>query len=58
MTREKNVETVFKLKAAPDSSTSALVAGHGQINAPRMMKNVLLSKDVPETDPRAKGAVN
>ena len=48
MTREKNVETAFKLKAAPDSSTSALVAGHGQINAPRMMKHVLNRKDVPD----------
>ena len=48
LTREKNVETVFKLKAAPDSSTSTLVAGYGQINASRMMKHVLNSKDVPD----------
>ena len=48
LTREKNVETVFKLKVAPDSSTSALVAAYGQINASRMMKHVLLSKDVPD----------
>ena len=33
MTREKNVGAVFKRKAAPDSSMSTLVAGHGQINA-------------------------
>ena len=43
LTREKNVETVFKLKAAPYSSTSTLVAAYGQINASRMMKHVLLS---------------
>ena len=48
MTREKNVEAVFKLKAAPDSPTSTLVAGYGQINASRMMKHVLNSKDVPD----------
>ena len=50
LTREKNVETVFKLKAAPDSSTSTLVAAYGQINASRMMKHVLLSKDVPDKE--------
>ena len=48
MTREKNAGAVFKLKAAPDSPTSTLVAGYGQINAPRMMKHVLNSKDVPD----------
>ena len=48
MTREKNVETVFKLKAAPDSSTSTLFAAYGQINASRMKKHVLNSKDLPD----------
>ena len=48
MTREKNVEAVFKLKAAPDSPTSTLVAGYGPINASRMMKHVLNRKDVPD----------
>ena len=48
MTREKNVETVFKLKAAPDSSTSILVAAYGQINPSRMIKHLLNSKDVPD----------
>ena len=48
MTREKNVETLFKLKAAPDSSTSTLIAGYGQINPSRMIKHVLNSKDVPD----------
>ena len=48
MTREKNAGTVFKLKAAPDSSTSILVAAYGQINPSRMIKHLLNSKDVPD----------
>ena len=48
MTREKNVETLFKLKAAPDSSNNTLIAAYGQINPSRMIKHVLNSKDVPD----------
>ena len=48
MTREKNAEAVFKLKAAPGSSTSILVAAYGQINPSRMIEHLLNSKDVPD----------
>ena len=48
MTREKNAETVLKLKAAPDSPTSILIAAYGQINPSRMIKHVLNSKDLPD----------
>ena len=48
MTREKNAEALFKLKAAPDSPNSALIAAHCQITPSRMIKNVLNSKDVPD----------
>ena len=47
ITCAKNVQTVFKLKAA-DPSKPGLKAGYGQINPSRMMKHVLTSKDVTD----------